>query len=89
LDIEFPGLTKAHGMIEIPVIVDGSFFMDSDFCRKQALRARDLAEKGDQFTRKRLLALADRYDAQAGGLPRSLRMTERPAPLPRERPISS
>jgi hypothetical protein len=46
--------------------------MDSEFYRQQALRARDLAEKADQFTRKRLLALAEKYDAKAGG-PRGAR----------------
>ena len=51
--------------------------MDSDFCREQALRARDLAEKADQFTRKRLLALADRYDAKASGPSRVSRMIKR------------
>jgi hypothetical protein len=55
--------------------------MDSEFYREQALRARDLA---DQLTRKRLLALVERYDAKAGGPSRASRIIERPAPLPRE-----
>jgi len=63
--------------------------MDSDYYRQQALRARDLAEKADEFTRKRLLALADRYDAKAGGPSRASRMIERPVPLPREWPVST
>jgi hypothetical protein len=58
--------------------------MDSEFYREQALRARDLAEKADQFTRKRLLALAERCDAKAGGPSRASRIIERPVPLPRE-----
>ena len=45
--------------------------MDNEFYREQALRARDLSEKADQFTKKRLLALAERYDAKAGGLSRA------------------
>jgi hypothetical protein len=63
--------------------------MDSEFFKQQALRARDLAEKADPFTRKRLLALADRYDAKAGGPSKASRMIERPAPLPREWPVST
>jgi hypothetical protein len=58
--------------------------MDNEFYREQALRARDLAEKADQFTRKRLLALAERCDAKAGGPSRASRILERAMPLPRE-----
>jgi len=58
--------------------------MDSEFYRQQALRARDLAEKADQFTTKRLLALAERYDAKAAGPSRASRMIERAVPLPCE-----
>jgi hypothetical protein len=58
--------------------------MDTKFLRQQALRARDLAEKADPFTRKRLLALAERYDAQAGGASKASRMIDRPVPLARE-----
>jgi hypothetical protein len=58
LGLEFRGLTKAH-LVKIPPLLV-RYFMDS--YRQQALRARDLAEKADQFTRKRLLSLADRYD---------------------------
>jgi hypothetical protein len=67
----------------------GRLAMDTEFYRQQALRARDLAEKADQFTRKRLLALAEKYDAKAGGPSRASRMIERPLPLPREWPVSS
>jgi hypothetical protein len=56
--------------------------MDSEFYREQALRARNLAEKADQFTRKRLLALAERYDAKAGGPSRASRIIERAVTLP-------
>jgi hypothetical protein len=63
--------------------------MDIEFFKQQALRARDLAEKADPFTRKRLLALADKYDAKAGGPSRAPRIIERPAPLPREWPVSA
>lgn len=44
--------------------------MDLEFYRQQALRVRDLAEKADPFTRRRLLDLG-RYDA---------RIIERPLP---------
>jgi hypothetical protein len=63
--------------------------MDSEFFRQQALRARDLAEKADQFTRKRLLVLADRYDAKACGSSRASQVIERSVPLAREWPLST
>lgn len=47
-----------------------------------AQRARDLAEKADPFTRRRLLDLAKRYDAK--GKPGSAR----PLPPPRTSPPS-
>jgi hypothetical protein len=34
---------------------------------ERALVVRTIADKADPFTKKRLLALADRYDAQLGG----------------------
>ena len=63
--------------------------MDSEFYKQQALRVRDLAEKADSFTRKRLLALAERYDAKAGGPSKASRMSEQQAALPREWPVSN
>ncbi|WP_354211611.1 MULTISPECIES: hypothetical protein [unclassified Bradyrhizobium] len=48
-----------------------------EFYRGFAQRARDLAEKADPFTRRRLLDLAKRYDAQ--GKPGS-RPVGRPSP---------
>jgi len=62
--------------------------MDQEFFKRQALRARDLVEKADPFTRKRLLDLAGKYDAKAGGPSRAARIIEPPVPLPRERPLS-
>ncbi|UWU75421.1 hypothetical protein N2603_36125 [Bradyrhizobium huanghuaihaiense] len=49
-----------------------------------AQRARDLAEKADPFTRRRLLDLAKRYDARSkpGG-------NTRPRPPPRTTPPST
>jgi hypothetical protein len=55
--------------------------MDIEFFKQQALRARDLAEKADPFTRKRLLALAETYDAKAGAPSKASMMIERPVPL--------
>jgi hypothetical protein len=40
--------------------------MDDDFYKWHAQRLRDLAHKADPFTRKRLLDLADKYDAKTG-----------------------
>jgi hypothetical protein len=57
--------------------------MDEEFYRQQALRVRDLAGKADPFTRRRLLDLADRYDAKGGAPSLASRAIERPLPLPR------
>jgi hypothetical protein len=54
--------------------------MDREFYRQQAQRVRDLAEKADPFTRRRLLDLAGRYDARAGSPSMASRMIERPLP---------
>lgn len=40
--------------------------MEQEFCKQQAPRTRDLAEKADPFTWKRPLAFADRNDTNAG-----------------------
>lgn len=52
-----------------------------EFYRGCALRARDLAEKADPFTRRRLLDLAKRYDAKSKPLG-----SARPSPPPRTSP---
>lgn len=57
--------------------------MDQVFFREQALRVRGLAEKADPFTRKRLLDLADKYGAKAGGPSRASRLIDSPLPLPK------
>jgi hypothetical protein len=36
--------------------------MDETFLKEQAARCRSLAEKADEFTKKRLLDLAERYE---------------------------
>jgi hypothetical protein len=55
-----------------------------EFYRGFAQRARDLAEKADPFTRRRLLDLAKRYDAKIkpGG-------SARPVPPARTTPPST
>jgi hypothetical protein len=63
--------------------------MNSEFYKQQAQRVRDLASRADPFTRKRLLDLAEKYDAQAGGPTRASRLIERPLPLPRTNPVSA
>jgi hypothetical protein len=40
--------------------------MDSSFLKEQADRCRRLAENADQFTKRRLLDLAENYDARLG-----------------------
>lgn len=52
-----------------------------EFYRGFAQRARDLAEKADPFTRRRLLDLAKRYDAKSKPLG-----SARPSPPPRTSP---
>ncbi|WOH62760.1 hypothetical protein RX329_36695 [Bradyrhizobium sp. BWC-3-1] len=62
--------------------------MDVEFYRGFAQRARDLADKADPFTRKRLLVLAERYDGSASR--RRPAATLRTLPLPRTvPPVSS
>jgi hypothetical protein len=63
--------------------------MNNEFDKQQVQRVRDLASRADPFTRKRLLALADRYEIQAGGPTRASRIIERPLPLPRTKPASA
>jgi hypothetical protein len=50
--------------------------MTEDLYEQQARRARDLAEKADPFTKRRLLELADRYDGKVGKLSGASRMIE-------------
>ncbi|RXG96039.1 hypothetical protein [Bradyrhizobium vignae] len=51
-----------------------------EFYRGFAQRARDLAEKADPFTKRRLLDLAKRYDLRSSG------STHGRAPAPRATP---
>jgi hypothetical protein len=47
--------------------------MNDEYLRERALVLRTIADKADPFTKKRLLALADRYDARSGGPSRAVR----------------
>jgi hypothetical protein len=40
--------------------------MDEDFLKAQVERCRTLADKADQFTKRRLLELADKYETRLG-----------------------
>jgi hypothetical protein len=55
--------------------------MEQEFYKGLAHRVRDLAEKADPFTRRRLLDLAGRYDAKGGSSRPG--PAERPLPAPR------
>ncbi|WP_027515719.1 hypothetical protein [Bradyrhizobium sp. WSM1417] len=63
--------------------------MDVEFYRGLAQRARDLADKADPFTRKRLLVLAEGYDANVGKPSPAGRNRQRTLPLPRAVPAVS
>jgi hypothetical protein len=60
--------------------------MELEFYRGLAQRVRDLADKADPFTRRRLLNLAESYDAKGGSTAQAPRPTERPLPAPRTTP---
>jgi hypothetical protein len=47
--------------------------MNDEYFKQQAARVRALADKADPFTRKRLLDLAERYDAKLGRPSRATR----------------
>jgi hypothetical protein len=61
--------------------------MEQEFYRGLAHRVRDLAEKADPFTRRRLLDLAKRYEAKGGASGSG--PVERPLPAPRTTPPAS
>jgi hypothetical protein len=52
--------------------------MNDEYFRQQAARVRALADKADPFTRKRLLDLAERYDAKLGRPSRASRQLRLP-----------
>jgi len=47
--------------------------MNDAYFKEQSLRVRAIADKADPFTKKRLLALAESYDARIGRPSRALR----------------
>jgi hypothetical protein len=58
--------------------------MDNSFLEQQAARCRQLAERADQFTKRRLLHLAANYEDRLLGKPS--RATRGLATLPTELP---
>jgi hypothetical protein len=55
--------------------------MDSSFLKEQADRCRRLAENADQFTKRRLLDLAEKYEDRLGRPSRASRTLGIPASL--------
>jgi hypothetical protein len=55
--------------------------MDSSFLKEQASRCRSLAESADQFTKRRLLDLAERYEDRLGHPSRASRALGIPSSL--------
>ena len=47
--------------------------MNDEYFKERARVVRTIADKADPFTKKRLLALAEKYDAQSGGPSRASR----------------
>lgn len=57
--------------------------MEIEFYRGLAQRVRDIAERADPFTKRRLTKLAERYEAKGcPEVPVSTRV-DRPLPIPR------
>jgi hypothetical protein len=52
--------------------------MNDEYFKQQAARVRALADNADPFTRKRLLDLAERYDAKLGRPSRATRQLKLP-----------
>jgi hypothetical protein len=55
--------------------------METQYFREQAQRVREIADKADTFTRKRLLSLAEHYDARALASSRPLRPIKPATPV--------
>jgi hypothetical protein len=55
--------------------------MDNSFLKEQADRCRSLAEIADQFTKRRLLDLAEQYDSRLGRPSRASRALAIPGSL--------
>jgi hypothetical protein len=52
--------------------------MNDDYFKQQADRIRAMADKADPFTKRRLLDLAERYDAKLGRPSRATRQLRLP-----------
>jgi hypothetical protein len=50
--------------------------MNEEYFKEQSRRVRAIAEKADPFTKKRLLALAESYDAKLGRPSRATRQLQ-------------
>jgi len=50
--------------------------MNEEYFKEQSLRVRTIAENADPFTKKRLLALAESYDARLGRPSRASRQLQ-------------
>ena len=55
--------------------------MENSFLKEQADRCRHLAENADQFTKRRLLDLAENYDGRLGRPSRASRVLGIPSSL--------
>ena len=53
--------------------------MDDEFCRQRARHIRNLAEQADPFIKKRLLALAQSYEARMFAPPKATMELKRSA----------
>jgi hypothetical protein len=56
--------------------------MDSIFLKEQAARCRSLADKADQFTKRRLLDLAAKYEGGMSGPSQASRLINLPFSVP-------
>jgi hypothetical protein len=56
--------------------------MDRSFLKEHAARCRSLADKADEFTKRRLLDLAARYEGRLSQPSRASRIIHVPADLP-------
>jgi hypothetical protein len=56
--------------------------MDNSFLKEQAARCRSLADKADQFTKRRLLDLAAKYDSKTSEPSRASRLIKVPFGVP-------
>ena len=60
-------------MVALIGLIDFWCIMNDAYFKEQSLRVRAIADKADPFTKKRLLALAESYDARIGRPSRAMR----------------